>query len=229
MAVLKPVGQGASTKKYDILTALSVHGLSQDKTVQRQVLRIMALITARYNWRANELSMGQKEIARLWAVDPRTVKRELAKLRDKNWIAVKRQGARGRVSTYGFNLDVILDDTREQWPHVGPDFVERAGGLLPSAPNPKVVTVDFGQSQKRNVEVRRGSWSDVCTNLRTQDPVRFDNWLARLDFKAQQDAVLVLSAPSAFVAQYVQTHLADFVLKQARGAYPEVVSLRVEV
>ncbi|GHA61846.1 hypothetical protein GCM10008927_29120 [Amylibacter ulvae] len=228
MAIRKPVGQGASSKKYDILTALSVHGLSADKHVQRQVLRIIALITSRYNWRGDELSMGHKEIARLWAVDPRTVKREMAKLRDKNWIVVKRQGARGRVSTYGINLDLILKDTQEQWPNVGPDFVERAGGLLPAPASPKIVKVDFGKPQPKPIDIRKGSWSDVCASLRAIDPVRFENWLARLDFKMIDDAVLVLTAPSSFIAQYVQTHLSDFILKQASGAYPGVKSLRVE-
>lgn len=36
-----------------------------DQNLQRLVLRLMSLITTRYNWQRNELTMGQREIARL--------------------------------------------------------------------------------------------------------------------------------------------------------------------
>jgi hypothetical protein len=39
----------------------------------------MALITMRYNWQRDELTTGQGEIAPLWSVDERTVKREMAR------------------------------------------------------------------------------------------------------------------------------------------------------
>ena len=81
MQLPRPVGREAASRKYDILSALMAFALAQDKHVQRQVLRIMALITTRYNWQRDELTMGQGEIAKLWSVDERTVKREMAKLR----------------------------------------------------------------------------------------------------------------------------------------------------
>ena len=81
MQIAKPVGRNASALKYDILSALAVHALAGDKHRQRLILRLSALITTRYNWQRNELSMGRDEIARLWSVDERTVKREMARLR----------------------------------------------------------------------------------------------------------------------------------------------------
>lgn len=93
MQVAKPVGRNAPAIKYDILSALTVHALSGDKHRQRSILRVIALITTRYNWRSNELSIGREEIARLWSVNERTVKREMAKLRTMGWITVKRPAA----------------------------------------------------------------------------------------------------------------------------------------
>jgi hypothetical protein len=75
------VGRNAAAHKYDILTAIGTYALSKGKHEQRLVLRLITLITARYNWGRDELAVGQREIARLWSVDERTVKREMAKLR----------------------------------------------------------------------------------------------------------------------------------------------------
>ena len=94
MQVIRPVGREAAAKKYDILSAMMDHALAGDQHRQRLVLRLMSLITTRYNWQRNELTMGQKEIARLWCVDERTVKRDMARLRALGWLLVKAQGAR---------------------------------------------------------------------------------------------------------------------------------------
>ncbi|MGV3695080.1 MAG: hypothetical protein ACO1OA_11235, partial [Paracoccus marcusii] len=125
MQVMRPVGRQAAARKYDLLSAMMAHALAGDPQRQRLVLRLMALITTRYNWQRDELTMGQREIARLWCVDERTVKRDMARLRGLGWITVKRQGARGRVSVLGLDLDRILLDTRPAWPNIGPDYVAR--------------------------------------------------------------------------------------------------------
>ena len=49
MQGIRPVGREASSRKYDLLSALMAHGLAGDKHRQRLVLRLMALITTRYN------------------------------------------------------------------------------------------------------------------------------------------------------------------------------------
>jgi len=108
----KPVGRDAAARKYDIITALGAYALAGGKHDHRLVLRFITLVTARYNWARNELAVGQREIAQLWSVDERTVKREMAKLRGCGWLVVTRQGARGRVTAYGLDLDAILEKTR---------------------------------------------------------------------------------------------------------------------
>ena len=128
MHIAKIAGRKATAQKYDILTALGAHALSQGKHEQRLVLRLMTLVTARYNWNRDELAVGQREIARLWSVDERTVKREMAKLRALGWLVVHRQGARGRVTQYGLSVERILETTEPTWQNVGPDFDLRMHG-----------------------------------------------------------------------------------------------------
>ena len=115
MYIAKIAGRKAAAQKYDILTALGAHALSQGKHEQRLVLRLMTLVTARYNWNRDELAVGQREIARLWSVDERTVKREMAKLRALGLLVVHRQGARGRVTQYGLSVERILETTEPIW------------------------------------------------------------------------------------------------------------------
>ena len=49
MQVIRPVGREAASRKYDVLSALMAHALAGDKHRQRLVLRLMAVITTRYN------------------------------------------------------------------------------------------------------------------------------------------------------------------------------------
>ena len=125
MRHLRPVGRGASALKYDLLTALGAHALAAAPAEQKRVLRLMTLITARYNWGADVLAVGQREIASLWSCTDRTVKREIAVLKGRGWLVVKRQGARGRVSEFRLDLERMLGDTRAAWDQVGPDFTAR--------------------------------------------------------------------------------------------------------
>ena len=72
MEQIKRIGPKAGSLKYDLLTALSVAGLHGSPTEQTSLMRLNALITARYNWRLEEVSVGQVELARLWSVNERT-------------------------------------------------------------------------------------------------------------------------------------------------------------
>ena len=99
MRVARATGRNAAVIKYDLLTALGAHACAGDKHLQRLVLRFITLIVARYNWQADELSVGQTEMAALWSVDARTVKRDMARLREMGWLSIRRAAARGRVAT----------------------------------------------------------------------------------------------------------------------------------
>jgi len=214
MQQVKPVGRGAAVLKYDILTALGTYALAQHKGRQRLVLRLITLITARYNWARNELSIGQREIARLWSCDERTVKRELAKLRADAWLSVLRQGARGRVSVYALCLDRILADTRSHWPAVGPDFEMRLQG--PSAEPTNVVPLPVRGSVPVPDPTGDTEWALAQARLHAQHPGLYAAWAHALRREARQGGVLILRAPSRFHADYVATHLVPRLLAACR-------------
>lgn len=219
MLVAKPVGREAAAKKYDILSALAVHALSLDKHKQRQVMRLMALITSRYNWQRDELTMGQAEIARLWSVDTRTVKRELSKLRVLGWLVMKRQGARGRVSCYGLDLPKIMNDTREAWPNIGPDFVARVGGTTEASEGNVVPFKSTAQVFTDDL------WGRACAAFRAGDGPSYDAWISPLKVGECEGGQMIILAPSKFHANYVASHMAEKLTYLVRQQDPTVAGL----
>ncbi|MDN5567160.1 MAG: hypothetical protein L0G27_00150 [Paracoccus sp. (in: a-proteobacteria)] len=224
MQVVKPVGREAAAKKYDVLSALMAHGLAGDPHLQRLVLRLISLITTRYNWQRNELTMGQREIARLWCVDERTVKRDMARLRALGWITVKRQGARGRVSVLGLDLERILLDTRPSWPNIGEDYVARMTGRTETD---NVVTANVVPFRRNDIEATEGPWGEICARLAQEDPALFDAWFACLSLAGHENGVMHLAAPSRFHATYIRTHLLARLQMAARRSDPTVQSIRL--
>ncbi|MCA0043350.1 hypothetical protein [Celeribacter litoreus] len=221
----KPVGPQAAAVKYDVLTALGTYALSQSKGKQVLCLRLMTLITARYNWQRNELAVGQREIARMWGVEERTVKREMAKLRAMEWLVVKRQGARGRVTEYALSVEKLLKDTRPIWAAVGPDFEQRleGQGAKPADTDAKVVPL---QRQGRAVsapEVDSSTeWGLARSLIYAEDPARFSSWIAALERGERVGRRLYLNAPSRFHAHYVATHLNTLCLGAVQQVDPDI-------
>jgi hypothetical protein len=223
MQLPRPVGREAASRKYDILSALTAFALAQDKHVQRQVLRIMALITTRYNWQRDELSMGQTEIARLWSVDERTVKREMARFRAQGWLVLKRQGARGRVSVYGMDLARMMVDTRPAWSLIGEDFIAR---LSPSD-SPELPT---NVVPLRSVQLPPADgtiWSAIQQRLMATDSAVYSAWICPLVEAGLADGQLTLAAPTRFHATYVNTHHQDRLLAAARAVDPSIGAIVV--
>lgn len=204
MQIKKAVGRGGATRKYDLLTILGAYALSQDKTLQRQVLRLICLITARYNWQNDQLTMGQQEIAKLWSVDPRTVKRELAALKTRGWLIEKRAAARGRVTLYGLGFERIMLDTRDVWPLIGPDFVERLSTQSPSESETAKV-IPFPQAQFIPDD---SLWGELSRKLHEEDPAIYRAWFAPLSHELTAQG-LTLRSPGSFHATYLKTHLAQ--------------------
>lgn len=222
----KVVGQGAAARKYDLITAIGAHALASDKHRQRLALRLITLVTARYNWARDELAVGQREIAALWSVDERTVKREMAKLRGLGWLVVHRQGARGRVTRYGLNIPGILDATRPQWAGVGPDFDLRMQGApdrdsvvpLPvrgTVPPPPPPTTDGTE------------WDIAQTLLHREDPAIYGSWLRTLSRVGRAGGRLTLQAPSRFHGAYVQTHLVGRILSACQTVDAELSEIAI--
>lgn len=204
-------GPQAGSLKYDLLTAMSVAGLHGSPGFQTSMLRLIALVTARYNWRLDELSVGQRDMARMWGVDERTVKREIKRLIDAEFLICKRQGVRGRVGAYRLNLYAVYRRSEPYWNEVGPDFVERMQVNYP-ATDTRVVRVDFAAPEKSAPvddvsQTGAGEWRHVAQFLKTQEPDLYRNWFASLEFGGFENSKLDLKAPSKFVARYIETHL----------------------
>jgi hypothetical protein len=225
MLSARPVGRGASARKYDLLTALGAFALAQGKHDQRRILRLMTLITARYNWARDELAVGQREIARLWSVDERTVKREMAMLRGMGWLVVTRQGVRGRVTEYSIDLETVLKDTRGQWAAVGPDFEVRMGQGDQTAPSVVPLPV---RGVVRAPDVSSGTeWALARAVLHAEDAGTYASWIAALERAERAGGRLTLRAPSRFHAAYVQTHLERRILAACRDVDDSVSEIRV--
>ena len=203
-------GPQAGSQKYDLLTALALAGLNGSPGFQTSMLRLVALVTARYNWRNDELTVGQREMARLWSVDERTVKREIKRLTKTEILLQLRPGVRGRVAAYRLNYSEVYRLSAPHWENVGPDFSARmeVQHPEPAATGEKVVRVDFGAraAETPAPSSDSGPWSRTLARLAQSDPGLHRSWFSGLVFDEFEQGLLMLKAPSAFAAQYVLTH-----------------------
>lgn len=219
----RATGRNAASVKYDILTALGAHGCAGDKHRQRLVLRLITLIVARYNWITDEIMVGQREMATLWSIDERSVKRDLAKLRDMGWLVQKRAAARGRVAVHGLGLARILEGTQPDWERVGPDYAARMAGQgapeAPEAPPSNVISFPLPVGEG-------GLWPRIQGLLHREDPHLYGAWFAALQAE-HEDGHLRLLAPSRFHADYLRSNHLVRLERAARACAPELA--RVEV
>lgn len=208
MGANKLTGPGAGSEKYDVLTALAVAGLSGSPQQQSTMMRLIALVTARYNWSSDELSVGQREMAAMWSVDERTVKREIKRMTTAELLLQKRAGVRGRVAVYRLNLAQVYKLSEPVWRKVGPDFADRMDQRSPKAvaQTEKVVRVDF-QARGPHRDLPMGAWAQVLQRLDAESPTSVAAWFSKLRVVAQSEDRLSLQASTKFIAQYVQTHL----------------------
>lgn len=215
---MKRVGPNAGALKYDLLTALGVAGLHGTPTEQTSLMRLTALITARYNWRIEEVSVGQDELARLWAVNLRTVKREMKRLMDMGVLTCLRPGVRGRVGAYRLNYRRIYEVSRASWAAVGPDFEER---MREVSGERTVVQVDFAQkAAPTDHSEATGTWGAVRRRLQADHPALFDNWFAKMVEAGRGEDSLTIRTPGSFVSRYIETHLAEILADAVNAEMP---------
>lgn len=221
----RATGRNAASMKYDILSALGAHGCAGDKHRQRLVLRLITLIVARYNWITDEIMVGQREMAELWSIDERSVKREMAKLRDLGWLVQKRAAARGRVAVHGLGLGRILEGTGPDWARIGPDYVARMaeqGAAQPEAPaSSNVISFPLPSGEE-------GGWPRIQAMLHREDPHLYAAWFAAL--RAEQEAdCLRLFAPSRFHADYLRSNHLQRLERTARACIADLTRIVVVV
>jgi hypothetical protein len=222
------IGAAVAQRRHDILAGLAALGAAGDAAVQRRVLRLILLLTARYNWQGDALSIGRAEIARLWAVDERTVRREMGRLRELGWLVLRRPAARGRVALYGLGAGAVLAATRPGWARLGPDFAARLAALagpapLPAGAGPQVVAFPG----PRPDAAAEGPWARIRARLAAAEPDLARAWFDRLVPEPGPQGGLALRAPSAFVARYVETHLADRLVAAWAAEAPDLAPPRI--
>lgn len=224
-------GPNAGSIKYDLITALSVTGMAGKPVLQTSMVRLIALVTARYNWFRDEVTVGQRDLAKMWSVDERTVKREMKRLVEAKILLKLRPGVRGRVAAYRLNYREIINLSQPSWENVGPDFVERMLTIYPQS-DVKVVNVDFAAKKiepDKSETGERGIWRSVRGDLRKSDPSIFESWYGKLVFIAYTNGTLVLRAPNRFIARYIETHLDKPLMVAARTEFEGMHTLRIEV
>ncbi|MGI9389113.1 MAG: DnaA N-terminal domain-containing protein [Boseongicola sp.] len=218
------IGPGSGVVKYDILTAITIAGLNGSARDQIAMMRLCSLITARYNWRRDELSIGQQEMALLWGVGSRTVKREVKRWLETGILVCTRQGVRGRVAAYCLNMLRVCEMTEQYWSLLGQDFVDRMRELKPGGD--RVIRLDAVRATRRE-EAGTSGWEAVNLNLEHQFPTQHGAWIAPL-IASEANGELVLEAKSAFAAEYIKTHfgrdIADAVA--AEWGAPRRISIR---
>lgn len=216
MELRKLTGPEASVLKYDVLTALSVMGLQGPPVLQTSMMRLMSLVTARYNWRRDEVSIGQRELARMWSVNERTVKREVKRLIEGGWLLCIRPGVRGRVAAYQLNHDRIATLSEPVWALVGTDYAARMESRYGARQTVKVVQLsDYAKLDAP--QSGQGPWAQVMAHTARQEPAVHGAWFAKLTFEGCENGVLRLRAPSRFVQRYIETHHLAALLRAAEA------------
>lgn len=217
MSKRQVTGPGAAVIKYDILTAISLIGLQGRQSLQRTVIRLLAAVTARYNWQRDELSIGHRDLSRLWAVSERTVIRELQKLQTVGILIRKRAGARNRVASYKLDIERVMDLSCDHWNTVGADFSARMTALTSVSSPEQEQREPHILKSKSTGETSNPTWAKVCDALRKEDEHLFNNWYSKLGYSSYSDRTLRLSAPNNFIADYISRNLSMTLLEAAAG------------
>lgn len=211
MNLSRVTGPEAGVIKYDLLTALSVAGLNGSPSLQTSLMRLISAVTARYNWKADELTVGQRDLARMWSVNERTVKREIKRLTEAEILICKRSGVRGRVAAYRLNYAQIAKLSKHCWPLVGPDFDERMRMRYDAPSDIKVVQLRDYATPADAAETapmpRAGTWERAMAGLAAENADRFRSWFSALKYISFEAGILTLRAPSKFAQRYIETHL----------------------
>ena len=223
-------GPNAGGHKYDVLTALAAAGLAGTPADRCSALRLIAMITARYDWSSDSVAVGQEELARLWATSLRTVKREMKRLTGSGLLVCLAPGVRGRVGVYRLDPVALRQLSEGSWAHVGADFADRMAATTTAGQGADVVRVEFGaaracpldrppEEDRTEEEGCDAAWVRLQHQLRSDDPGAHAAWFARLSYAGREGDELRIDAPSRFVASYVETHLALALSAAARRFY----------
>jgi hypothetical protein len=224
-------GRQAPVAKYDILAAIGVAAFGKSQLAKDLAHRLTVLIVARYNWAADELSVGRQQLAELWNVDERRVKRLVAELKKHGILTIKRAGVRGRVTTYRLGVEVIAELTRPFWARLGADIQARLEANFPprhTSHNDAPERPSLPERREENAEfegdgTRRVSLDEpLLQALREEIPGdRFSRWFSGIVVEGSTERV-VLRAPTKFIADYIEINFGDLLDRVGKSIYPHV-------
>lgn len=221
----KLTGRNAAVWKYDLLTALSVFALGQGASLQTSVLRLIAAVTARYDWRRDEISVGRAELMRLWQCSEPTVKREIRRLRELGLLILLRPGVRGRVAAYRLCRTAVERLTGAFWHFAGPHFAARMDSSSHTNTNPDTNVVGFPrQTDLPEIKGEIPPWAQIATG---GDPVAYRNWFVHVTLRRESDTA-IYNAPTSFVASQLETRFFRQMQEAARIAWPDILHMRIE-
>ncbi len=225
MDKIQVAGPKAGVVKYDIITALTVAGLNGEPGFQLSMSRLISLITARYNWRSNSITMGQKEMSQLWGIGDRTVKREIKRWLETGLLICLKPGVKGRVATYRLNMSRVCEISQPIWDRVGSDFAERMSDLQPDRSS--VIRLETRRAPVSETSTpKKEGWPAVSAVLSSRFPSQYDAWIAPLVAVAEQER-LVLEARSAFAAEYIRTHFGRDICEAVQAEWGRSITVLI--
>jgi hypothetical protein len=190
--------------KYAVLARLAREGVAGGTGAARRALRLLLLLVERHHWAADRLAIGREEIARLWAADPRTVRRELAAMKAAGWLRVREAGVRGRVTVYGLGAALRGEALREPAAPAGtPDRLGADG------------------------EGAAGAWARAFRLIEAEDAAMARSWAALLEPREEPGGGLLLEAPGRFQARWIATHLSGRIGAALAEAAPGLPGFRI--
>lgn len=214
-------GPGASARKYDVLTWLAMAGLRETSLSGTLALRLIALITARYNWALDEVSIGHEELMRLWGVSRRTVIRDVEKLRRAGLLLQTRPARRGRVAAYRLGHDHIAALAEPLRDSMGTDLCARlALSIGGDAATSNGIVVSFPRTETGSLRERL---RDALAGAASE--AALSRWFDPLHCEIGEGG-LTLRAPTAFHADYVERTFGDRLRRAAAGFGDARVTVR---
>jgi hypothetical protein len=175
------------------------------------------------------------QLALLWSVDLRRVKRIITELREIGILAVKRAGRKGLVTVYSLDLARIAEITRPFWHVLGADIAARLDAVFPTeratveateeAQSTIELSAERGRIQSNIVKIedaRRQRVDPVRQAIaREMEPPAFDRWIRPLGHERRNDS-FVFTASSSFMASYVERQFGHKIERAIRQLFPEI-------
>ncbi len=211
-------GPNSAVVKYDVISALTCVALTGARSQQTIIMRLINLITCRYNWRKNELSIGSKEVAELTFTSQRTAKRTLKALTDLRFLIVRLQGRKGRVTKYGLGITAIFEAAA---PHTKPKYHQFCARIIadPLGASACVPPVDF------KVEAQAcQQWNAICAVIADKSQPLYVSWFADMVGSVTEGQLTVVCKTN-FIQNYARTKLLPNIYGSAEAAGVELTKV----